>query len=256
VRSSLKPGGTSSALGHGLNAMISLPDLFLRKPVLILIVSIACSSRLCLAQLALVEVDSTPYDRQMAPVQPTLTGLPGYLFDEITLTLVNEWMSELRAMPYRYSREWRTPSEVEEAKTADCKGKAITLYDRMQLNGAANVRFIIGKRRATDLLTHAWVEWQTGTAIYILDPTFNWTATAKGQDRSKYVPFYAYEGPHKYLAADWVLVRRNLSIRSPIAPSQGAITRPIRSSWKFRGDQTAPGEFPIDPRLLANRSAL
>lgn len=236
--------------------MISLLHQLFRKPALILIVSGSCLSPSCFSQTTLVEVDSTPYDRQMAPVEPILIEPSGYSFDDISLTLVNEWISELRAMPYRYSREWRTPSEVEGTKTADCKGKAITLYDRMQLNGACDVRFIIGKRRASDLQTHAWVEWQTGTASYILDPTFNWFATVKTSDHSKYIAFYAYEGPRKYLAANWIFVRRNLGMRGPVAPAQGAITRPIRSSWKFRGDQTAPGEFPIDPRLLANRSAL
>src|SRR5437667_98253 len=113
------------------------------------------------SQSTFVEVDSTPYDKQMARVQPTLTAPSGYLIDGISFALVNDWMMELRAMPYRYSREWQTPSEVEAARVADCKGKALALYDRLQLNGATNVRFVIGKRSMSDSLTHAWLEWAT-----------------------------------------------------------------------------------------------
>jgi hypothetical protein len=233
--------------------MISLANQFLSKSIFIAIVSFACLQRLG-AQSTLLEVDSTPYDHQMERVQSTLTAPAGYIFDEISMSLVNEWMIELRALPYRYSREWRTPSEVEGAKTADCKGKAITLYDRMQLNGACNVRFIIGKRRASDLLTHSWVEWQPGAITYILDPTFNWIAAIKGADRSRYVAFYAYEGPHKYLIGDPALVSRNLGRRIPVAPSQGAITRPVRSIPRFRNDQTNTNEIPFELRMLANRA--
>src|SRR5258708_22892573 len=123
-----------------------------------------------LAQSTFLEVESTPYDRQMSRVQPTLTATFGCAVDGISFELVNEWMIELRAMPYRYSREWRTPPEVEAARAADCKGKALALYDRLQLNGVVNVRFVIGKRRASDSLTHAWLEWETEVGTLLLDP--------------------------------------------------------------------------------------
>jgi len=148
------------------------------------------------SQSTFVEVDSTPYDKQMARVQPTLTAPSGYLIDGISFALVNDWMIELRAMPYRYSREWQTPSEVEAARVADCKGKALALYDRLQLNGATNVRFVIGKRCMSDSLTHAWLEWDTQMGTLLLDPTFNWTATIKLDDRPSYIAFYGYEGAH------------------------------------------------------------
>jgi hypothetical protein len=208
-----------------------------------------------LAQSTFVEVDSTPYDKQMARVQPTLTAPPGYMFDEISFALVNEWMIELRAMPYRYSREWQTPSEVEAARVADCKGKALALYDRMQLNGAANVRFVIGKRRASDSLTHAWLEWETEIGIVLLDPTFNWIATIKMSDPRSYTAFYGYEGAHKYQVANSLLVNRAVGTRSPAAPSHGAITRPGRSIAKLRSNPWLFDEGPVDPRFFSNRPA-
>ena len=225
-----------------------------KKALWFLIVILGCSS-VGFSQSTFLEVDSTPYDKQMTRVQPTLTAPSGYMIDGISFALVNEWMIELRAMPYRYSHEWRTPSEVEAARRADCKGKALALYDRMQLNGATNVRFVIGKRRVTDSLTHAWLEWETEMGTILLDPTFNWTAAIKMDDRRSYVAFYGYEGAHKYQAASALLVNRALAIRSPAAPSQGAIARPTRSTWRTRSRQWPVDEGPVDPRFFLTRPA-
>lgn len=225
------------------------------KKALWFLVVVLGSTSAGLAQSTFVEVESTPYDKQMARVQPTLTAPSGYMFDEISFALVNEWMIELRAMPYRYSREWQTPSEVEAARVADCKGKALALYDRMQLNGAANVRFVIGKRRASDSLTHAWLEWETEIGIVLLDPTFNWIATIKMSEPRSYVAFYGYEGAHKYQVANSLLVNRAVGTRSPAAPSHGAITRPGRSISKLRSNPWLFDEGPVDPRFFSNRPA-
>jgi predicted transglutaminase-like cysteine proteinase len=207
------------------------------------------------SQSTFLEVESTPYDKQMARVQPTLTAPSGYMIDGISFALVNEWMIELRAMHYRYSREWQTPSEVEAVRVADCKGKAVALYDRMQLNGATNVRLVIGKRRVNDSLTHAWLEWETEMGTVLLDPTFNWTAAIKANDRRSYIAFYGYEGAHKYQAANSLLVNRHLGARSPAAPSQGVISRPTRSTWRMRSSPWLFDEGPVDPRFFSNRPA-
>jgi len=207
------------------------------------------------AQSTFLEVYSTPYDRQMSRVQPTLRAPSGYTVEGISFALVNDWMIELRAMPYRYSREWRTPSEVEAARVADCKGKALALYDRLQLNGAANVRFVIGKRRASDSLTHAWLEWETEMGTLLLDPTFNWTASIKVSDPRNYIAFYGYEGAHKYQVANSLLVNRAVGTHSPAAPSQGAISRPGRSFLKLRSNPWLLDE-PTNSRSYWHRTSL
>ena len=208
------------------------------------------------SQSVYLEVDSTPYDRQMARVQPTFIAPSGYMIDELSFTVVNEWMIELRAMPYRYSREWKTPLEVEAARVADCKGKALALYDRMQLNGAANVRFVIGKRRANDSLTHAWLEWETEMGTVLLDPTFNWTAEMKIHDGRSYVPFYGFEGARKFQAANSLLVKRTIGTRSPAAPAHGAISRPVRSPSRMRANPWLYDEGLMSPRSFSNRTPL
>ena len=223
------------------------------KKALPLFILVFGSTSFALAQTTFFEVVSTPYDRQMSRVESTIVAPIGYSVEGLSFAVVNEWMIELRAMPYRYSHEWQTPSEVDAAKAADCKGKAIALYDRMQLNGATNLRLVIGKRRANDSLTHAWLEWETGFGTFLLDPTFNWTAAIKIQDRRSYIPFYGYEGMHKYQAGNFLLASRSATKRGPAAPAHGVITRPVRVASRSRSSSPLFDEGPIAPSFFSYR---
>ena len=181
----------------------SLIPLPLRRCVL----QITCAglaSISCFGQPVFFTVPSTPYDRQMIRVYPALTSANGQWPGQISSSLaVNHWMTELRAMPYQYSRYWQTPAEVDLAQAADCKGKAVALYAEMRRNGAKNVRVVIGKRHIYDSATHAWLEWETKEGSYMLDPTFNEMPTKTAElDPMTYIPFYAYDGEHKYRAAN------------------------------------------------------
>lgn len=189
--------------------LISLPSLCLKKILSSLAVCLGFTSVCCSAQPMFFAVKSTPYDRQMARVRPVLTCVASHSAGGIPLATVNQWMNTLRAIPYRYSRQWQTPSEVNAARAADCKGKAVTLYKIMQAMGARNVRLVIGRYRAHDWLTHAWLEWGTVDGNYVLDPTLRWMAAKDKQDGSSYIPLYGYEGEHKYRAFDVTLVTQN-----------------------------------------------
>lgn len=226
---------------------------FARKYSCFAFVALSCTSA-CFAQSQFIRVDYTPYDHQMERIQPVLTAPVGYSLEKLSLTLVNEWMIELRAMPYHYSREWRTPFEVETVRAADCKGKALALYDRMLLNGATNLRFVIGKRRTNDPVTHAWLEWDLAMGTLILDPTFNWTATWKLTDRRTYVALYGYEGARKFAAANVLLAKNSVVRRTPVAPAQGSTTRPTRV--RLRSTPSLFAESPVDWRFFPNPSTL
>ena len=98
--------------------------------------------------------------------------------------------------------EWKTPNEIAHAPTADCKGKAVALYQRMRENGARNLRLVIGKRTPVSRRTHTWVEWTSASVTFVLDPTINWVAQAVNEiPENSYVPYYAYAGSRKYRAA-------------------------------------------------------
>jgi hypothetical protein len=228
------------------------------------LITICGSTSIGFAQSTFIEVHSTPYDRQMKRIQSTLTTPSAQATYGPSLAVVNQWMINLRAMPYQYSREWKTPFEVETAKVGDCKGKAVVLYDWMQLNGARNVRLVIGRRYTGDPLTHAWLEWQTRIGTLLLDPTFNWDAAIKLRNRGSYIALYGYERGHKYLAADSLLATRAVATRAPAAPAHGAITRPVPSASRFPSSSASgfraswPGlaQGPADPQFFRNRPAL
>ena len=163
-------------------------------------------------------VASTPYDQQMAPVWVFLNADISPGSGETSLSTLNDWMRRLRAMPYRYSKRWKTPAEVNSDRMGDCKGKAVALYEKLLVNGAYNVRLVIGKHRANDLRTHAWVEWETLQGTLLLDPTLNWTVTkTDSQDKSTYVPLYAYENGHKYRALNSALIAPRYSLSDQVA---------------------------------------
>ena len=154
------------------------------------------------AQSTYISVNSTPYDRQMARIRPILASAAGHREQNLSFALVNHWIGDLRAIPYGFSMEWKTPEEVQTGAFADCKGKAVALYNAMHSRGAQNVRLVIGKRLPTSRKTHAWLEWSTTSGTYVLDPTINWAACrADRLGRSSYIPLYAYADGQKFRAA-------------------------------------------------------
>jgi hypothetical protein len=154
------------------------------------------------ARPVFVAVTHTPYDHQMSRIRPVLLSHHHAATQGISLTMVNRWIWNLRAIPYGFSPQWKTPAEVESASFADCKGKAVTLYDIMRSHGAQNVRLVIGRRSWMSRKTHAWLEWTTPAGTYVLDPTINWSAARISRFGSSfYIPYYAYAGDRKYRAA-------------------------------------------------------
>ena len=147
------------------------PALILAALLASLIFSISC-----FASSSFLQVANTPYDRQMTRIRPVLTEKTALSKEIVSLSLVNHWIQDLRAIPYGFAMEWKTPAEVESGPAADCKGKAVALYDLMRSKGAQNVRLVIGKRSWVSHKTHAWLEWTTNTGTYLLDPTINWSA--------------------------------------------------------------------------------
>ena len=173
-----------------------------RKIWLIIAGLICLSSVSCFANPFYVNVPSTPYDRQMTRIRPVLFSGSAASKQDVSMALVNHWMGDLRSIPYGFSMEWKTPAEVQTGAAADCKGKAVALYEMMHSRGAEDLRLVIGKRMATSRKTHAWLEWTTAAGTYILDPTINWGALrAERTGRSSYIPLYAYAGGKKYRAS-------------------------------------------------------
>jgi hypothetical protein len=190
--------------------LVSIRPYPVKKIFLVLIGLICLSSISCFAHSLYFTVSSTPYDKQMTRIRPVLFCKSGGGRQNLSLALVNHWIEDIRAIPYGFTPEWKTPAELESAVVADCKGKAVALYQRMQSHGAEHVHLVIGKRTSISRKTHAWLEWNTDGGTYVLDPTFNWAVCRADQlGNGAYIPFYAYAGNRKYRAAAAALYARN-----------------------------------------------
>jgi hypothetical protein len=189
---------------------VSINPFALKRFFFFLLAAIGLSCVSCFGESLLLSVKSTPYDNQMSRIRPILVsnGLRGR--GDISLGMVNHWIGDLRSIPYGFTKEWKTPAETESGAPADCKAKAVALYQIMQSHGASNLRLVIGKRTPTSHSTHAWLEWESEAGSYVLDPTINWRAYRTSDvGRRSYVPFYAFAGTRKYRVAPATLVAQN-----------------------------------------------
>src|SRR5215211_5897023 len=135
--------------------LISIQPFALRRLLAVSAPFLCLATASCFASSLLLPVAATPYDRQMKRIQPVLlSGKTSAAHTDVSLAVVNRWMGDLRNIPYGYQMEWKTPAEVRSGRPADCKGKAVALYERMQSRGAKNVRLVIGKRAPASRLTH------------------------------------------------------------------------------------------------------
>jgi predicted transglutaminase-like cysteine proteinase len=181
----------------------------MKKSLLLSCLLLAFAASSSFADALLFTVNSTPYDRQMARIRPILTAATRASGSQVSVSIVNQWMTDLRSIPYGFTTFWKTPAEAQSGAPADCKAKAVALYEKMRENGATNVRLVIGKRTSASRQTHAWLVWDTDTGSYVLDPTFNWAAcTAAQVGKRNYQPLYAYAGSKKFRAAS-TLVAQN-----------------------------------------------
>lgn len=180
------------------------------KKTLLTLALLALLASSSFADALLFTVSTTPYDNQMARIRPVLTAPAGRVSaDGVSMSVVNKWMGDLRSIPYGFTTVWKTPAEAQSGAPADCKAKAVALYEKMQANGATKVRLVIGKRTSSSRQTHAWLAWDTQGGSYVLDPTFNWTACTAGRvGKRNYQPLYAYAGARKFRAAS-TLVAQN-----------------------------------------------
>jgi predicted transglutaminase-like cysteine proteinase len=181
----------------------------MKKMLLLTAVLLSVAAQTSFADALLFAVRATPYDNQMSRIRPVLTTPSRTTSNRVSLGIVNQWMGDLRAIPYGFTMKWKTPAEAQSGAPADCKAKAVALYEKMQANGATNVRLVIGKRTSRSRQTHAWLAWDSQNVSYVLDPTFNWTACTAGQVGTRnYQPLFAYSGNKKFRAAS-TLVAQN-----------------------------------------------
>ena len=170
----------------------------------------------------------------MARIRPVLTTPTHSSGSQVSVTIVNQWMADLRSIPYGFTALWKTPAEAQSGAPADCKAKAVALYEKMRENGATNVRLVIGKRTSTSRVTHAWLAWDTDNGSLVLDPTFNWAACTPAQaGKRNYQPFM----PMSAAKNSALLPPSSRKTNSGVARSARERPFPKGRSFRFPGAQ-------------------
>jgi hypothetical protein len=125
----------------------------------------------------------------MNPVQSVLSQLGP---QKASMEQVRKLMLEGRGFRYRMDNPYvaAMPEKTARTRTGDCKDKALWLCDQLQDPSA---RFVIGKMKRGNRISHAWVMWQGEGRWWILDCTMNALAIpADSVGPDDYVPLYSY----------------------------------------------------------------
>jgi hypothetical protein len=142
------------------------------------------------ASLDLGSVTSrTPYDSYMGPVKQVFSSLNG---EAPSMDRVAALMRQGRAFRYSHTDPYNPalPAETASRRVGDCKDKALWLCDQLHDPSA---RFVIGKMKRGNRISHAWVMWQHEGRWWILDCTMTTqpiAADKTGPD--SYVPLYSF----------------------------------------------------------------
>ena len=164
----------------------------------------------------------TPYDRYMSPVKQVLGSLHGQTTD---MKRVQSLLSAGRNFRYSFTDPYTAalPAETARTQTGDCKAKSLWLMDQL---GDSNMRYVIGKARATSKISHAWVMWNDGSAWWILDPTnASRPIPAESAPRNEYIPLYSWAKNGSYRHSATSMGVAEVAARGKRAPSATAERR-------------------------------
>ena len=164
----------------------------------------------------------TPYDRYMSPVKQVIGSLKGQTTD---FKRVQSLLHVGRSFRYSFTDPYTAamPDVTARTHTGDCKAKSLWLMDQL---GDANLRYVIGKARATSKISHAWVMWNDGNAWWILDPTnANRPILAESTSRNEYIPQYSWAKSGSYRHSSTSLNMASVAAKAKPSPSATAERR-------------------------------
>ena len=195
-----------------------------------LIISLAALLVAQLTASAVVDLGSaisrTPYEAYMSPVKQVFTALHGTAPE---MDRVAALMRQGRGFRYAHTDPFNPalPSDTAANRVGDCKDKALWLCDQLQDPSA---RFVIGKMKRGNRISHAWVMWQGEGRWWILDCTMNARAIpADNVGPDDYVPLYSYSKNAAF---------RHTGIDSSVASVAGKGKAPVAS--RTRATAKAP----------------
>jgi hypothetical protein len=148
------------------------------------------------AQVNLGRPSGTPYDRYHGGVRQVLArggGAPS--IDEVRAQL-----RTARRFRYYFNKAEpyvpQNPEVTEARRQGDCKAKSLWLADKMR---DRNTRYVVGKAKPGDRLSHAWLLWSNGGTWLFLDPTLEFDVVSADRVAGrKLIMQYSFSGSGSY----------------------------------------------------------
>lgn len=140
----------------------------------------------------------TPYDSYLQPVWDVFKELGAQDPDR---AVVNRLVRQGRAFFYSFKKEepWvpQLPEKTEATKTGDCKAKSLWLASKIN---SKNLRFVVGKAKVGDPMSHAWLLWKSPSGWLVLDPTSYGNPLEPSRlSATQLVPTYSYSPSGKFV---------------------------------------------------------
>jgi len=138
---------------------------------------------------------STPYDKYFGRVFSTLSSLGS---NQAPLDQVNEYMRTGRGFRYYMKTPYipQTPEETESSRSGDCKAKSLWVAFKMD---DRKVRFVVGRIKSVNNMSHAWLLWNGPSGWMVLDPTFYSRPLEVARlGPGEFTPLFSYSAGGKY----------------------------------------------------------
>ena len=140
----------------------------MKTPTLVAVFSLLCAtSSLAPAQDLGRPVGSTPYDKYFGRIREILAALGS---NSPSMELVNELVKTGRGFRYYMKDPYipQTPQETDASRSGDCKAKSLWVAYKMDDH---SVRFVVGRIKSVQGMSHAWLLWKGPEGWLILDAT-------------------------------------------------------------------------------------
>jgi hypothetical protein len=142
-------------------------------------------------------ISGTPYDKYLGPFRTVYAKCGS---DSPTVDEVRAQVRTARRFRYFYDAAQpylpQAPEVTEARQQGDCKAKSVWLASKML---DRNARYVVGKAKPGDKMSHAWLLWSNGGEWLFLDPTMEYDVIyADRVTGRKLIVQYSYRGSSAY----------------------------------------------------------
>jgi len=168
----------------------------MKRLILVAVSILLCASNsLAPAQDLGRPIGSTPYDKYFGRIREILAALGS---NSPSMDLVNELVKTGRGFRYYMKDPYipQTPQETDASHSGDCKAKSLWVAYKMDDH---SVRFVVGRIKSVQGMSHAWLLWKGPEGWLILDATmYSRPLEVARLGPQEFTPLYSYTAGGKY----------------------------------------------------------